>query len=101
MCRIVDLDNFRTLLGGYNRVMNLVESIERGLDWLSTPKSLPGRLEMQTQRGRRLEMEVVSFAIRVPIASGAMVRIPVFMMIMPVGSSPIRGSQARTEHDID
>jgi hypothetical protein len=81
--------------------MNLVESIERGLDWLATPKRLPGRLEMQTQRGKRLEMEIVSFAIRMPIADGAMLRIPVFMMIMPAGSSPIQGSQAHAEKDND
>jgi hypothetical protein len=77
--------------------MNLVESIERSLDWLSTPKRLPGRLEMQTQRWKRLEMEIVSFAIRVPTPGGAMLRIPVFMMVMPAGSSPIEGSHARSE----
>ena len=81
--------------------MNLVESIERSLDWLSTPKHLPGRLEMQTQRGKRLEMEIVSVAIRVPIPGGAMLRIPVFMMIMPIGSSPIEGSHARPEQHND
>ncbi|WP_051073691.1 hypothetical protein [Mycobacterium sp. JS623] len=81
--------------------MNLVESIERGLDWLSTPKRLPGRLEMETQRGRRLELEVVSFAIRMPIAGGVLVRLPVFMMIMPVGSSPVRGSRTHPEQDDD
>jgi hypothetical protein len=81
--------------------MNLVESIERTLDWLSTPKYLPGRLEMQTQRGKRLEMEIVSLTIRVPIPGGAKLRIPVFMMIMPIGSSPIEGSHARSEQDND
>jgi hypothetical protein len=81
--------------------MNLVESIERSLDWLSTPKYLPGRLEMQTQRGKRLEMEIVSLTIRVPIPGGAKLRIPVFMMIMPIGSSPIEGSHARSEQDND
>lgn len=77
--------------------MNLVESIERSLDWLSTPKHLPGRLEMQTQRGKHLETETVSLAIRVPIAGGAMLRIPVFMRVMPIGSSPIQHSHARSE----
>jgi hypothetical protein len=81
--------------------MNLVHSLERGLEWLGAPKQLPGRLEMQTQRGRRLEMEVVSFAIRMPIAGGAMVRIPVFMMILPAGSSPIQGSKTQAEADRD
>jgi len=76
--------------------MNLVESIERSLDWLSTPKRL-GRLEMQTQRGKHLETETVSLTIRVPIAGGAMLRIPVFMRVMPIGSSPIQHSHARSE----
>ncbi|RDH76168.1 hypothetical protein DVS77_24030 [Mycolicibacterium moriokaense] len=79
--------------------MNLVESIERGLDWLATPKHLPGRLEMETQRGRRLEMEIVSLSIRMPIAQGAIVRIPLFFMIMPAGSSPIQGSEVRAPQD--
>jgi hypothetical protein len=86
---------------GIVECMNLVESIERGLDWLSTPKRFPGRLEMETQRGKRLELEVVSFAIRMPIAGGVLLRLPVFMMIMPVGSSPIQGSHARSEQDTD
>ncbi|MUM16832.1 hypothetical protein FZI91_05485 [Mycobacterium sp. CBMA271] len=81
--------------------MNVVESIERGLDWLATPRHLPGRLEMETRRGRRLELEVVSLAIRLPIGDGAVVRIPVFMMVMPAGSSPIDGSQARSEQPGD
>jgi hypothetical protein len=81
--------------------MNLVDSIQRGLDWLATPKQLPGRWEMQTQRGRRMEMEVVSFAIRTPIAGGTTLRIPVFLMFMPAGSSPIEGTQARDEKDTD
>ena len=75
--------------------MNL-ESIERGLNWLATPKRLPGRLEMETQRGRRLEMEVVSFTIRVPIA-GMVVRVPVFILIMPIGTSPIQATAAHAE----
>ncbi len=76
--------------------MNLVQSFERGLNWLSSPKQLPGRLEMDTQRGKRLEMEVVSWAVRLPIA-GAMVRVPVFMMIMPAGSSPVQGTRAQSD----
>jgi hypothetical protein len=79
--------------------MNLVGSIERGLGWLASPKSLPGRLEMQTQRGRRLEMEVVSFAIRMPIAGGAVLKFPVFMMVMPVGSSPLQGTDVNPEKE--
>lgn len=80
--------------------MNLVESIERGLGWLAAPKRLPGRLEMETQRGMRLELEVVSYTLRMPIA-GAMVQIPVFMMLMPRGSSPVEGAQPRSEHDAE
>ena len=78
--------------------MNVVESIERGLDWLATPRQLTGRLEMETRRGKRLELEVVSVAIRLPILNGAVVRLPVFVMLMPAGSSPIEGTQARPEH---
>jgi hypothetical protein len=81
--------------------MNLVESIERGLDWLAEPKRLPGRLEMETQRGKRLELEVVSFALRMPIAGGVTMRIPVFLMVMPAGASPLEGSHARADRDDD
>ncbi|KUH75763.1 hypothetical protein AU184_15330 [Mycolicibacterium novocastrense] len=77
--------------------MNLLESLKRGLEWVATPRYLPGRLEMQTQRGKRLEMEVVSFKFRVPFPGGAMISIPVFIMVMPVGSSPIEGLQVRSE----
>ncbi|MGV0837950.1 hypothetical protein [Mycolicibacterium thermoresistibile] len=75
--------------------MNLVESVERGLNWLASPKRLPGRLEMETQRGKRLELEVVSLAIRAPVAGGVTLRFPVFFMVMPRGSSPIEGSAVR------
>ncbi|TDZ76039.1 hypothetical protein DE4585_02430 [Mycobacteroides salmoniphilum] len=81
--------------------MNVVESIERGLDWLATPRQLPGRLEMETRRGRRLELEVVSVAIRLPILNGAVVRLPVFVMLMPAGSSPIDGTHARPDQQDD
>jgi hypothetical protein len=77
--------------------MNLLESIERGLDWLATPRHLPGRLEMETQRGKRLELEVVSFAIRMPVGGGVKLKIPVFVMVMPSGSSPLQGSEVRSE----
>jgi hypothetical protein len=73
--------------------MSLVETIERGLSWLSTPRWIPGRLEMETQRGKRLEMEIVSYSMRVPIPGGAKVSIPVFITVMPAGSSPIQGSR--------
>ncbi len=80
--------------------MNLVESIERGLDWLRTPRWIPGRMEMETRRGKRLELEVVSFTMRLPIPGGAVVRVPVFVALMPVGSSPIQGTHANPEqHD--
>jgi hypothetical protein len=73
--------------------MNVVESIERGLDWLSTPKHLPGRLEMETQRGKRFELEVVSLAIRLPVVKGGMLRLPVFFMVLPAGSSPVQDAR--------
>jgi hypothetical protein len=90
--------------------MNLVESIERSLDRLTAMRIPEMRLEMQTQRlGQMpLEMEVVFFAIHMPIASGALLRIPVLAMLMPKGSSPIRGerreravrrSRARSQDD--
>ncbi|MCB9416985.1 MAG: hypothetical protein H6522_07335 [Mycolicibacterium sp.] len=79
--------------------MNL-ESIERGLDWLKSPKYLPGRLEMETQRGRRLELEIISFRLRLPIG-GVVLKFPVFMMFMPAGSSPIHGTPPHSEHDAD
>ncbi|MDF3336804.1 hypothetical protein P3H80_05195 [Mycolicibacterium septicum] len=77
--------------------MSLLESIERGLDWLATPKRLPGHLEMETQRGRRLELEVVSLAIRMPVGGGVKLKVPVFVMVMPAGSSALRQSQDPTE----
>ncbi len=70
-------------------------------DWLATPRQLPGRLEMETRRGRRLELEVVSVAIRLPILSGAVVRLPVFVMLMPAGSSPISGTDVTAEQPVD
>ncbi|CAJ1587146.1 hypothetical protein [[Mycobacterium] wendilense] len=76
--------------------MNLVESIERGLDWLAAPKRLPGRLEMETQRGRRLELEVVSFTVRAPVG-GVTVKIPLFMMVLPRGTSPGSAAQDRPD----
>lgn len=79
--------------------MNLVDSIARGLDWLSTPKRFPGRLEMETQRGRRLEMEIVSFKFRIPVPGGVVISLPVFVMIMPVGSSPIDGAHLRPNEE--
>lgn len=79
--------------------MNLLESIERGLDWLATPKRLPGHLEMETQRGKRLELEVVSLAIRMPVGSGVKLRLPVFVMVMPAGSSALQSSRDRAEQD--
>ncbi|BBX04048.1 hypothetical protein BST36_25450 [Mycolicibacterium moriokaense] len=79
--------------------MNLVESIERGLAWLSTPRWIPGRLEMETKRGQRLELEIVSFRMRVPIPGGAVVRVPLFIALMPAGSSPIQGDDGPSGED--
>ena len=91
--------SLRLLVLGTLIVMNL-ESIERGLDWLKSPKYLPGRLEMETQRGRRLELEIISFKLRVPIA-GLVLKFPIFMMFMPAGSSPIHGTPPHSEHEAD
>lgn len=81
--------------------MNVVGSIERGLEWLSTPRSLPGRLEMETQRGRRLELEIVSFTVRMPVAGGVVLKLPVFFTVLPVGSSPVRRDATESERDAD
>lgn len=81
--------------------MNLVEAIERGLAWLSTPRWIPGRLEMETRRGQRLELEIVSFSMRVPVPGGAVVRLPVFIALMPAGSSPIQGDDDRSGQGAD
>lgn len=77
--------------------MSLLESIERGLDWLATPKRLPGHLEMETQRGKRLELEVVSLAVRMPVGGGVKLKLPVFVMVVPAGSSALQSSQDPTE----
>ncbi len=77
--------------------MNL-ESIERGLDWLARPKYLPGRLEMETQRGRRLAMELVSFKLRVPIG-GLVLKFPVFVFIMPVDASRMPRTHSDSDRD--
>ncbi|MGO4442781.1 hypothetical protein AB4Z42_05440 [Mycobacterium sp. 2YAF39] len=77
--------------------MSLVESIERGLAWLSTPRWIPGRMEMETRRGKRLELEIISFTVRVPVPGGAKLTLPVFVAILPVGSSPIEGTHVRSE----
>ncbi|MBN3512143.1 hypothetical protein [Mycolicibacterium nivoides] len=77
--------------------MSLLESIERGLDWLATPKRLPGHLEMETQRGKRVELEVVSLAIRMPVGGGVKLKLPVFVMVVPAGSSALQSSQDPTE----
>ncbi|MFN6547408.1 hypothetical protein [Mycolicibacterium nivoides] len=77
--------------------MSLLESIERGLDWLATPKRFPGHLEMETQRGKRLELEVVSLAVRMPVGGGVKLKLPVFVMVVPAGSSALQSSQDPTE----
>ncbi|MCV7298531.1 hypothetical protein H7J93_02630 [Mycobacterium barrassiae] len=81
--------------------MNLVESIERGLAWLSKPRWIPGRLEMETRRGQRLELEIVSFRMRVPIPGGAVVQVPLFIALMPAGSSPIQATGEPSGQDTD
>jgi hypothetical protein len=70
--------------------MHLVESIQRGLNWLATPHYLEPRLDMETRRIRQtpLEMEVVYCTIS---GGNATLKFPVTMMILPTGSSPVRG----------
>lgn len=48
---------------------------------------------METQRGQRLALEIVSFKLRVPIGN-LVLKFPVFMMIMPVDASRIRRPQS-------
>jgi hypothetical protein len=69
--------------------MNLVESIQRGLNWLATPHYLEPRLDMETRPIRQtpLEMEVVYCTIS---GGNAMLKFPMTMMILPTGSSPVR-----------
>ena len=69
--------------------MRLGDVINRGLDWLATPRYLPGRLEMETCRGQRWEVEVVSFALRFPVANGGSIRLPVFVTLWPRGTSAV------------
>lgn len=69
--------------------MNLVESIQRGLNWLATPHYVKPHLDMETRPIRRtpLEMEVVYCTIS---GGNATLKFPVTMMILPMGSSPVR-----------
>lgn len=69
--------------------MKLIESIERGLNWLATPHYLKPRLEMETRAiGQTpLEMEIVYCTIT---RGAAMVKLPLSMLILPTWASPVR-----------
>lgn len=64
----------------------LVDSIGRGLARLRET-----RFDLKTQplREMRLEMQIVFFAIKTPLAGGRTVRIPALMMLRRVGSSDL------------
>jgi hypothetical protein len=65
---------------------DLVGSIERGLTRLRQT-----RFDLQTQplREMRLEMQIVFFAIKTPLAGGRTLKIPALMMLRRVGSSDL------------
>lgn len=75
---------------------DLVGSIGRSLTRLRET-----RLDLQTTplREMRLEMQIVFFAIKTPIAGGRTLKIPALMMIRRVGSSEIRPADASAEDD--
>jgi len=75
---------------------DLVGSIGRGL-----ARMRETRWDLQTQplREMRLEMQIVFFAIKTPIAGGRTLRIPALMMIKRVESSPIEQLEASPEPD--
>jgi hypothetical protein len=77
---------------------DLVQSIGRGLARLRET-----RWDLQTQplREMRLEMQIVFFAIKTPIAGNRTLRIPALMMIKRVGSSPIEKLDGDPEPDND
>jgi hypothetical protein len=77
---------------------DLVGSIGRGLTRLRET-----RLDLQTQplREMRLEMQIVFFAIKTPIAGGRTLKIPALMMIRRVGSSDIVALNESPESDSD
>jgi hypothetical protein len=69
--------------------MNLVESIQRGINWLATPHRLEPRLDMETRpiRPTPLEMEIVFCTIS---SGSAALKFPMSMLILPTGASPVR-----------
>jgi hypothetical protein len=77
---------------------DLVGSIGRSLTRLRET-----RLDLQTQplREMRLEMQIVFFAIKTPLAGGRTLKIPALMMIRRMGSSEIRPAGGGSEKDSD
>ena len=64
----------------------MLESIGHGLARLRET-----RFDLKTQplREMRLEMQIVFFAIKTPLAGGRTLRIPALMMLRRVGSSDV------------
>jgi hypothetical protein len=75
---------------------DLVGSIGRGLTRLRET-----RLDLRTTplREMRVEMQIVFFAIKTPIAGGRTLKIPALLMIRRVGSSDVQ--RADVEQDTD
>lgn len=69
--------------------MSVVESIQRGLNWLATPHHLEPHLEMETRPIAKLplEMEIVYCTIS---GSGAALKFPLTMLFLATGASPVR-----------
>jgi hypothetical protein len=77
---------------------DLVGSIGRSITRLRET-----RLDLQTQplREMRLEVQIVFFAIKTPIAGGRTLKLPALVMLRRVGSSEIRSADASPEKDSD
>ena len=75
---------------------DLVGSIGRGLTRLRET-----RFDLRTQplREMRVEMQIVFFAIKTPVAGGRTLKIPALLMIRRVGSSDIRPAEAGPEQE--
>lgn len=69
--------------------MNLVEPIQRGLNWLSTPHYVRARLDMETRPVRQLPVDVEIVYCTISQGAAAL-KFPVTMMLLPKGVSPIK-----------
>ncbi|SPM39785.1 hypothetical protein K875_02364 [Mycobacterium numidiamassiliense] len=77
---------------------DLVGSIGRSLTRLRET-----RFDLKTQplREMRLEMQIVFFAIKTPLAGGRTLKIPALVMLRRLGSSEIQSRDGVTEGDSD